>query len=69
MFLKNFVKHYEMIIPTSDRKYVSIANCGHSYHNPVECGRDGSEARVLVNLNEVTETGKDETTDANKEDE
>ena len=53
---------------TSDRKYVSVANCGHGDHNPVECSGDGSEAGVLVNLNEVTETGKDEATDANKED-
>ena len=47
---------------------ISIAHRGHRDHHPVEGGRDGGEARVLINLDEVAKTRKDEATDAHEED-
>ena len=57
------------LILTWWRGYVTIAHCGHSDHNPVECSGDGGESRVIVDLNEVREAADDDPTDTHEEDE
>jgi len=48
---------------------ITVADSCHGDNHPVEGSGDGSEARVLINLNEIAETGEDETADADKKDE
>ena len=47
---------------------VPVSNSRHGDDHPVEGRGDGGEAGVLVNLNEVRQTCKDEAADTNKED-
>ena len=67
IFFKSSLK--SMLILTWCREYVTIAHCGHSDHNPVECSGDGGESRVIVDLNEVREAADDDSTDTHEEDE
>ena len=48
---------------------ISVADSCHGDYHPVEGSGDGSEAGVLINLDEIAKTGEDETTDADKKDE
>ena len=45
---------------TSDWEDVPVAYGGHRDHHPVDAGRNGGEARVLVLLYEVAEAGEGE---------
>ena len=58
----------QMIILTWCGRYISITHGGHGHHNPVESSGDWGEAGIIVHLDEVGETRKDEATDDNEKD-
>ena len=45
---------------------VPVAHGGHRDHHPVDAGRNGGEARVLVLLYEVAEAGEGEAGNENE---